>query len=204
MELTFLLDLSGELKNWNNFETMKKFIKNLTKDFDISDKKTKLGLISFSRDSVQIYDLRAYHDHTEIDEQIDKLNYEGTQAYSGSLNKALDASQTNFFSDSRDLSVPRVLLVFDSNTEKDDQTEVKAFKLQSSDVQTFCIGLGMTYDHKECDKVVEKPSGKHSLAALVTQLVELRENIMRMVVTGNTWCSYLYIIVMKEAIGSER
>ena len=185
IQLAFLLDESGELNNWNNFEVMKNFMKNLTRQFDVSNKKTNLGIISFSDDKEQIYDLHSYHDRARIDSQIDKLNYEATQSYPGTLNKGLDASQTNLFSGPRDLSVPRVLLVFDSGTRKDDQTDVKAFKLQASDVQTFCIGLGMAYDKKECAKMVEKPTEKHSLAAQVTQLNELRGAIMLMIVNGN-------------------
>ena len=169
--MAFLLDESGELNNWNNFEVMKNFMKNLTRQFDVSNKKTNLGIISFSDDNEQIYDLHSYHDRARIDSQIDKLNYEATQSYPGTLNKGLDASQTNLFSGPRDLSVPRVLLVFDSGTRKD--------------VQTFCIGLGMAYDKKECAKMVEKPTEKHSLAAQVTQLNELRGAIMLMIVNGN-------------------
>lgn len=160
-------------------------MKNLTRQFDVSNKKSNLGIISFSNDNERIYDLHSYHDRARIDSQIDKLNYEAGQSYPGALNKALDASQTNLFSGPRDLSVPRVLLVFDSGTRKDDQTEVKAFKLRASDVQTFCIGLGVSYDKKECDKIVEKPMTKHSLAAQVTQLNELHEAIMLMIVKGN-------------------
>ena len=125
-----------------------------------------------------------------VDNQIDKLNYEGIGANSGALNKALDATQTNFFTEDRDLSVPRILLVFDSGARKDDQTEVKAFKLQGTDVQTFCIGLGTTYDKTECKKVVEKPYQRHSLAAQVGHLGELQDSIMLMIVSGKSKLEY--------------
>lgn len=184
-----ILDESGELKNWNNFVMMKRFIKNLTREFELSNKKTKIGIISFTEDNLQIFDLHSYHDNKNIDSQIDKLNYEGIRANSGDLNKALDATQANLFTGERDLSVPRLMIFFDSAAKKDDQTEVKAFKLQGSDVQTFCIGLGTSYDKTGCNKIVEKPYKSHSLSAQVTQLSELQEAIMLMIVSGK-FCDF--------------
>ena len=182
VELVILLDESGELKNWENFNMMKSFIKNLTQEFDFANKKTKIGIISFTDTNLQVFDLHSFHDDKNIDSQIEKLNYEGLKTNSGSLNKALDAAQVNLFTDERDLSVPRLMLVFDSAAKKDDQTEVKAFKLQESDVQTFCIGLGTGYDKTECNKIVEKPYQSHSLSAQVAHLGELEDAIMLMIV----------------------
>ena len=125
VELAIVLDESGELKNWKNFNMMKRFIKNLIRDFELSNKKTKIGLISLTDTNLQLFDLHSYHDGKNIDEQINRLNYEGTKVNSGALNKALDATQANLFTGERDLSVPRLLLVFDSATKKDDETEVK-------------------------------------------------------------------------------
>ena len=125
VELAILLDESGELKDWNNFNMMKSFIKNLTREFELGNKKTKVGLVSFTDTNLQILDLHSYHDYSKIDLQIDKLNYEGITEDSGELNKALDATQANFFTGGQDLGVPRLLLVFDSATKKDDQTDVK-------------------------------------------------------------------------------
>ena len=125
VELAILLDESGELKDWNNFNVMKSFIKNLTREFELKNKKTKVGLVSFTDTNLQLLDLHSYHDYNKIDLQIDKLSYEGIAGDSGELNKALDAAQANFFTGEQDLSVPRLLLVFDSATKKNDQTDVK-------------------------------------------------------------------------------
>lgn len=125
MELTILLDESGELANQNNFNKMKSFIKNLAREFQVSNKKTRIGLISFTDANLQLFDLHSYHDRKSIDSEIDKLNYEGKKTESGALNKALDATQANLFTGERDQSVPRLLFVFDSTTMTDEQTEIK-------------------------------------------------------------------------------
>ena len=133
VELVILLDESGELKNWNNFNMMKSFIKNLTQDFDFANEKTKIGIISFTDTNLEVFDLHSYHDAQNIDSQIEKLNYDGVKTKSGSLNKALDAAQTNLFAEERDLGVPRLMLVFDSAAKKDDETEVKGID------ETHCL-----------------------------------------------------------------
>ena len=164
---------------------MKTFLKNFTRNFDISDQRSKIGIVSFSRDNVQIHDLRSYHDRTKLDSQIDKLYYEGSKVHPAKLKKGLDLTQTSLFSEPRESSVPRVLLVFDSGTVKDEQTEVQALKLEASDIQTFCIGLGLSYNKAECEKMVDEPVEKHSLSAQVGQLNELRQTITLMIVNGN-------------------
>jgi hypothetical protein len=125
VELAILLDQSGELKNLNNFNMMKSFIKKLAREFELGNKKTKIGIISFTDTNLQLFDLHSYHDGKNIDAQIDRLNYEGIKANSGALNKALDAAQANLFTGVRELSVPRLLLVFDTAAKKDGETEAK-------------------------------------------------------------------------------
>jgi hypothetical protein len=60
------------------------------------------------------------------------------------------------------------------------------FQLQETDVQTFCIGLGTSYDKTGCSKMVEKPYKSHSLSAQVAHLGELEEAIMLMIIKGKS------------------
>ena len=53
-------------------------------------------------------------------------------------------------------------------------------------MQTFCIGLGTSYDKTDCSKMVEKPYETHSLSAQVEHLGELQDAIMLMIVNGET------------------
>ena len=120
---------------------MKSFIKNLTREFEFSNKKTKIGIISFTEDNLQLFDLHSYHDNKHIDSQIDKLNYEGNKANSGALNRALGATEANMFTGERDVSVPRLLLVFDTASKKDDQTEAKGVYHTGTDIWGEEVGV---------------------------------------------------------------
>lgn len=130
VELVILLDESGELANRKNFNMMKSFIKHVAREFELGNEKTKLSLISITESNLQVLDLQLYHESQDIDSQIDKLSYGGIKENSGALNKAFDAVQANLFTGERDFSMPRLLLVFDSATKKDGQTEVKGIHQQ--------------------------------------------------------------------------
>lgn len=60
----------------------------------------------------------------------------------------------------------------------------EAFKLRAKDVQSFCIGLGTSYDKSECRKIVGKSYQSHSLSAQVEHLTELQDAIMLMILKG--------------------
>ena len=72
----------------------------------------------------------------------------------------------------------------------------KAFQLQRSDVQKFCIGLGASYNKTNCRKIVEKPYKSHSISAKVEHLSELQETIMLMIVNGKLNNCHILVFFM--------
>lgn len=148
IELGLLVD--GSDSTQSNFSTIKSFLKNLTRSFNVSSSGTRVGIIIYSTNASLEITLDQNSNASNIEEAIDNLMYPGGLT---NIGLALNQSITGLFNSSIvRASASKILLVITDGTSTDDIT-VPTTLLADTNVTSFVLGIGDGYSRYELDQI---------------------------------------------------
>lgn len=148
IELGLLVD--GSDSTQSNFSTIKSFLKNLTRSFNVSSSGTRVGIIIYSTNASLEITLDQHSNASNIEEAIDNLMYPGGLT---NIGLALNQSITGLFNSSIvRASASKILLVITDGTSTDDIT-VPTTLLADTNVTSFVLGIGDGYSRYELDQI---------------------------------------------------
>ncbi|XP_039259105.2 A disintegrin and metalloproteinase with thrombospondin motifs gon-1-like isoform X1 [Styela clava] len=118
IDLVFIVDSSSSI-GLQNFETIRKFIKDIIIEFNVGYDSAMFGLIMFNRDVNEVFQLQDYDEKSEVIEAIDGLPYSGSGTRTG---KALMYAAANSFLESAGgrPGIPKVSIVITDGKSQDD------------------------------------------------------------------------------------
>lgn len=144
------LVVDGSDSTQSNFSTIKNFLKNLTRSFNVSSSGTRVGVIIYSTNASLEITLDQYSNVSDIEEAIDNLMYPGGLT---NIGLALNKSIAGLFNGSIVRpGASKILLVITDGTSTDDIT-VPTTLLAYSNVTSFVLGIGDGYSRYELDQI---------------------------------------------------
>lgn len=137
IDIMFLVDSSGSIGN-ENFQKMKTFMKRLLEKTEIGPDKTHVGVVQFSDESKEEFQLNTYFTHQEVDDAIDRmvLISEGTRT-----GQALASLRPYFKPDKGARSSVRQFLIVLTDGEAQDSVGAPALALRNEGVIIFSVGM---------------------------------------------------------------
>nr|XP_039268913.1 integrin alpha-D-like [Styela clava] len=200
LDIMFVLDGSGSVTG-GNFDIVKDWTANLTKEFDIETGKVHVGVVQYSYwdDNVDVNNqlyvkteigLGQYNNETELLDAIGKINYQGyTTATSHALNKTiLDFQASSRWSDKSTKKI--ILLLTDGEATDPQYLPQSADYVRSLGITTFAIGVG-NYKEEELRIIAtgnltsrERVSSVNNFEDLSGILKKLRSEILNLVLEG--------------------
>ncbi|ELW65573.1 Collagen alpha-1(XXI) chain [Tupaia chinensis] len=154
-DLVFILDGSYSVGP-ENFEIVKKWLVNITKNFDIGPKFIQVGVVQYSDYPVLEIPLGSYDSGDKLVAAMDSIHYLGGNTRTGkAIQFALDYL---FAKSSRFLTKIAVVL-----TDGKSQDEVKdaAEAARDSKITLFAIGVGSETEDAELRAIANKPSSTY-------------------------------------------
>lgn len=137
IDLMFLMDSSGSIGE-ENFSKMKIFMKNLINRIEIGPDKTQIGVVQFSDDSKEEFQLGTYLTRQEIDDAIDRIDAIGRGTNTGHALTSL----LPYFTPARGARVGvRQFLIVITDGEAQDSVVEPAQVLRDSGVIIFSVGV---------------------------------------------------------------
>uniref|UniRef100_A0A3B5PUM2 VWFA domain-containing protein n=1 Tax=Xiphophorus maculatus TaxID=8083 RepID=A0A3B5PUM2_XIPMA len=140
MDLVFLIDHSGSITSTNH-NIVKTFTAELVTKWEISDKRTHVGLGQFSANFLHEFYLNNYYTKKGIVDHINRITYSGGETY---LGRAL-TSIKDYFSPLRgsriQRKVPQTLVVL-SDGKSYDNVENPANELRALGIDIFAVAIG--------------------------------------------------------------
>ncbi|XP_027863660.1 collagen alpha-6(VI) chain-like isoform X2 [Xiphophorus couchianus] len=140
MDLVFLIDHSGSITSTNH-NIVKTFTAELVTKWEISDKRTHVGLGQFSANFLHEFYLNNYYSEKDIVDHINDITYSGGETY---LGRAL-TSIKDYFSPLRgsriQRKVPQTLVVL-SDGNSYDNVEKPANELRALGIDIFAVAIG--------------------------------------------------------------
>lgn len=95
LDLGFILDSSGSIQ-WQDFERMKVFVKDLTNFYKLSQEQTRVSVMSFSNSATIHFSFNAHiPDKSSFDSAVDRIQYSGGGTATA---RALNLARTRMFS----------------------------------------------------------------------------------------------------------
>ncbi|XP_032413696.1 collagen alpha-4(VI) chain-like isoform X2 [Xiphophorus hellerii] len=143
MDLVFLIDHSGSITSTNH-NIVKTFTAELVTKWEISDKRTHVGLGQFSANFLHEFYLNNYYSEKDIVDHINSITHSGGETY---LGRAL-TSIKDYFSPLRgsriQRKVPQTLVVL-SDGNSYDNVENPANELRALGIDIFAVAIGDVY-----------------------------------------------------------
>ncbi|XP_064601429.1 collagen alpha-3(VI) chain-like [Liolophura sinensis] len=156
-DVAFILDASSSIKP-DDYETMKDFIKNMIKSFEVSQDRIRIAIISFNQFvSVDLY-LDQATDGEKAIAQVDEILATNTGT---NTHKALHAARTMVFQPSvgdRPTAPNIAIVLTDGQSTHEEETRQEAKKLKNHDVTVFSIGVGKWLSDQELQVVASRPT----------------------------------------------
>ncbi|XP_048244945.1 uncharacterized protein LOC124143446 [Haliotis rufescens] len=177
LDLAFLMDASGSVSA-DDFDSAKRFARDVIKIFQIGPNDVRVAFISFSTGYRAEFDFIKYTAKDEVLGAIDKV----TKAGGGTeTDLALNFASEDLFTDamgSRNGSSKIILLVTDGKSNASTRTIAAARRARKKGIIIFAIGVGRHVDHLELVGVANAPSCTHvivlsgysDLTALVSEI----------------------------------
>lgn len=136
-DVMFLVDSSGSIGP-TNFDTMKKFMKNLLAKIQIGADKTQIGVVQFSGYSKEEFPLNKYFTQKEISEAVDRMSLIGANTLTGS---ALTFVDQYFTLPKGARPHVRKFLILITDGEAQDDVRGPAIALRDKGVIIFSVGV---------------------------------------------------------------
>ncbi|XP_052822702.1 neurogenic locus notch homolog protein 1 [Octopus bimaculoides] len=159
-DIVFVLDESGSITR-PNFKTMKTFVNNLISVFPISRKQVRVGVVTFSTQIKNEFNLNRYFTHRQLYHAIDRIQYN-----SGMTNThlALDYLKKHAFQseDGSRKHIPQIAIVItDGRSSRPKQTQRTAQILKDSGIHIYAIGIGSQVPRSELVTIASHPSKEY-------------------------------------------
>ncbi|XP_014645179.1 PREDICTED: collagen alpha-5(VI) chain [Ceratotherium simum simum] len=136
-DIMFLVDSSGSI-GLENFGKMKTFMKNLLAKIQIGPDKTHIGVVQFSTDTKEEFQLNKYFTQKEISDAIDQMSYLNQNTFTGKALTFVD----QYFSPLKGarLRVKKFLILI-TDGEAQDAVREPARALRDKGVIIFSVGV---------------------------------------------------------------
>ena len=158
VDLAFLVDGSERMTR-QGFDNAKKFVRNVYRNFPISEDATHVALMIYG-DALPdlIFNFIAHTDKEAIDSDLFHTRYPG---YGSSLlGKGLKDIKTKIFDISARPGSHKVLVVLAASSSEDD-VDTPSRELRDKGIIAFGIGIGSDVDRHQLRKVVSSPEKDH-------------------------------------------
>ncbi|XP_012622377.2 collagen alpha-5(VI) chain [Microcebus murinus] len=136
-DVMFLVDSSGSIGH-ENFEKMKTFMKNLLTKIQIGADKTQIGVVQFSDDTKEEFQLNKYFTQKEISDAIDRMSLIGRNTMMG---HALTSIARYFTGPMGARSGVKKFLILITDGEAQDDVRNPARVLRDKGVTIFSVGV---------------------------------------------------------------
>lgn len=150
LEIGFAIDGSASIQSYgkSNFQKLKDFVTKLTRSFNVSNNKTRVGLIIYSTISTLAFNLDRYVSLNRTIEAINNTTYPGGGTFTG---QALNLAATGLFNDSViRANVSQVLVLVTDGVSTDDVIEPAGLL---SSVFVYVVGIGKNYELSQLQRI---------------------------------------------------
>ncbi|XP_053566373.1 collagen alpha-1(XXI) chain-like [Bombina bombina] len=154
-DLVFILDGSWSVGP-ENFEILKKWVANITNNFDIGPKFTQVGVVQYSDYPVLEIPLGRYDSINDLIKTMQSIQYLGGNTRTGN---AIQFSIDNLFARSlRPLT--KIAVVLTDGKSQDDVKDI-AEEARRNKITLFAIGVGSEIEESELRAIANKPSSTY-------------------------------------------
>ncbi|XP_053455777.1 collagen alpha-5(VI) chain [Nycticebus coucang] len=164
-DVMFLVDSSGSIGH-ENFEKMKTFMKNLLTKIHVGADKTQIGVVQFSDDTKEEFQLNKYFTQNKISDAIDRMSLIGKNTLTGHALTSV-AQYFTYLKGAR-LGVKKFLILLTDGEAQDDVRD-PARVLRDEGVIIFSVGV---YGANRTQ--LEEISGDGSLVSYVEKFDDLK------------------------------
>jgi Mg-chelatase subunit ChlD len=155
-DIFFLLDSSGSI-DYQEFQQMKDFTKQLVDNLNVDNGQSNIGMITFSDDAELHFNLDDYNTRTDIKNAIDQVQH---KAQSSNTARALELARTRGFLRERgdDPTNRNIVVLFtDGNSNDFDSTVREARELRVSGVTVLVVVLSDWVNMYEIREIASDP-----------------------------------------------
>ncbi|CAH2248777.1 collagen alpha-1(XXI) chain [Pelobates cultripes] len=154
-DLVFILDGSWSVDP-ENFEILKKWVVNITSNFDIGPKYTQIGVVQYSDYPVLEIPLGHHAFSEDLIKKMEAIQYLGGNTRTGN---AIQFAIDNLFARSlRPLT--KIAIVLTDGKSQDDVKEI-AEEARRNKITLFAIGVGSEIEESELRAIANKPSSTY-------------------------------------------
>lgn len=147
VDLGFLVDGSGsiEYRGKGNFGRILNFIKSVVSFFQVSQGKSRIGVVLFSSRPIPIFGFKRYSSKAQVLQAIDRIRYPrgGTK-----IGKALNFARSYFFKGRNPRGRKRVLVLMTDGISQD-RVGPASSRMKATGAEVFAIGLGKNYRRRQ-------------------------------------------------------
>ncbi|KAM4693552.1 collagen alpha-1(XXI) chain [Discoglossus pictus] len=154
-DLVFILDGSWSVGP-ENFEILKRWVVNITSNFEIGPKFTEVGVVQYSDYPVLEISLGRYGSSSDLIERMQSIEYLGGNTRTGN---AIQFAIENLFARSlRPLT--KIAVVLTDGKSQDDVKDI-AEEARRNKITLFAIGVGSEIEESELKAIANKPSSTY-------------------------------------------
>ena len=167
-DLEFVVDgsRSVEVLGRGNFRKVLEFIKNVTKDLNISPQGIRVGVVVYGTEPELAISINKFTTSDTLSLALDRVPYPATAKMTG---KALDFARRALFDTGSRPKFPKILVVLTEGTSKDSVLESSA-DLHKRGVHVISVGLGPIHDPQELSDMASLPPAENVVISRFPEL----------------------------------
>ena len=167
MELTFLLDVSAQNIQPEQFPNVLQFIKSTYGRYHVGQDRTRVGIVTYDEGGSLIrISLDQYTTIESLDIRVDQISLSPLPG-PGRLGQGLTAVETQLFNGKTRPQTPKILVVITGGTSADDARAPSA-KLRKLNTTMFSVGVGHNVDTQLLGLVATPPASDHVLLTSIS------------------------------------
>ncbi|XP_028676377.1 collagen alpha-1(XXI) chain [Erpetoichthys calabaricus] len=184
-DLVFILDGSWSVED-TNFEIVKKWLVNITSNFNIGNTFTQVGVIQYSDNPVLEIPLGTHSSSEELLRDMESISYMGGNTRTGEAIKFAD-KQMFAISERAPNGVTKIAVVL---TDGKSQDEVKdaAEEARNNKITLFAIGVGPEIKDDELKAIANKPPSTYVFHVEEYIVISKIREVMRQKLCEETVC----------------
>lgn len=177
VDLGFLVDGSGsiEYQGKGNFARMLNFIKSVVSFFEVSQGKSRIGVVLFSSRAIPVFGFKRYLSKAKLFRAIGRIRYPrgGTR-----IGKALDFTRSYLFKGRSARGRKRVLVLMTDGVSQD-RVGPAASRMKATGAEVFTIGLGRKFKRRQLQQMATDQNHvlTVSFSALMTLILKLKNQV---------------------------